>query len=231
MIIERKMFHVKQFNANIELFNVYASFLLTENAKYNLTSITEPEEIQQKHFIDSLMLLEIAAVAQGETLLDVGSGAGFPGVPLKIARPDLQVSLLESTAKKAAFLRLLGERLGLEFEVINARAETAAHQPELRGQFDWVVSRAVAALPLLCELCLPFVKPGGTFAAYKGTHERTEQELSQAKHAIELLGAEIAGMKSEQTIYGERTILMLKKISQTPRNYPRNGGMMRKKPL
>ena len=222
---------MKQYDANIELFNAYASFLLAENAKYNLTSITDPEEIRQKHFEDSLALLEIAEVAQGATLLDVGSGAGFPGVPLKIVRPDLRVSLLESTAKKAAFLRLLGEQLKLEFAVINDRAETAAQKPELRGQFDFVVSRAVAALPLLCELCLPFVKTGGTFAAYKGTCERAEQELEQAGRAIKILGAEIAGMRTEETIYGERTILMLRKISQTPRNYPRNGGVMRKKPL
>ena len=222
---------MKQYCSNQELFDAYASFLQTENAKYNLTSITDPDEIRQKHFEDSLMLLEIAEVAQGAKLLDVGSGAGFPGVPLKIARLDLRVSLLESTAKKATFLRLLGEQLGLEFAVINERAETAAHQPELRGQFDFVVSRAVAALPLLCELCLPFVKPGGTFAAYKGTRERTEQELNQAGRAIKVLGAEIAGVQSEQTIYGERTILLLKKISQTSRDYPRNGGVMRKKPL
>ena len=225
------MFHVKQIDSQKELFDAYASFLLAENAKYNLTSITVPVEIRQKHFEDSLMLLEIAEIPQEAKLLDVGSGAGFPGVPLKIARPDLRVSLLESTAKKAVFLRLLGERLGLKFEVVNERAETAAHQSELRGQFDFVVSRAVAALPLLCELCLPFVKPGGTFAACKGTRERAGQELEQAGRTIEILGAEIASVKSEQTEYGERTIVMLKKISQTPRNYPRNGGMMRKKPL
>ena len=225
------MFHVKQYDSNIELFDAYASFLLTENAKYNLTSITDPDEIRQKHFIDSLLLLEVAEVAQGASLLDIGSGAGFPGVPLKIARPDLQISLLESTAKKAAFLRLLGEQLKLEFAVINERAETAAYQSVLRGQFDFVVSRAVAALPLLCELCLPFVKAGGTFAAYKGTRERAEQELAQAGQAIKILGAELVGIESEQTEYGERTILLLKKISQTPRNYPRNGGVMRKKPL
>jgi len=222
---------VKHFSSQEELFSTYQELLLQENKKYNLTSITDPDEIRQKHFEDSLLLLDIMEIPQGTKLIDVGSGAGFPGVPLNIARPDLQISLLESTTKKADFLRLLGERLGLPFVIINERAETAAHDRNLREQFDFAVSRAVARLPALCELCLPFVKQGGCFAAYKGTNEKATQEFAQARQAIKILGAEVEKIESKQTTYGERTIIMIRKISQTPGLYPRNHGAMLKKPL
>lgn len=213
------------------LFSAYAAFLLQENQKYNLTSITDPAEIQAKHFEDSLLLLDIAEIPQGASVIDIGAGAGFPGVPLGIARPDLRLTLLESTGKKAAFLRELGVRLDLPFTVINERAETAAHDPKLRENFDWAVSRAVAALPLLCELCLPFVKTGGVFAAYKGAREKALVELAQSQHALRVLGAAAVKIETRQAAHGERTILLLKKISQTPGNYPRNHGAMLKKPL
>jgi len=220
-------------------FQQYAALLLEENKKYNLTAITSPEEIQRKHFDDSLLLLDILREAPAcssllppeSSLLDVGSGAGFPGAPLCIARPDLRVTLLESTGKKAAFLRLLGERLGLAFEVVQARAEEEAHRPALRGQFDWAVSRAVAALPVLCELCLPFLRIGGHFAAYKGLRATALQELEASRAALEILGAELAAVESRQTPCGERTLVLCRKISQTPGLYPRNHGAMLKKPL
>jgi len=214
-----------------ERFSAYASFLLQENKKYNLTSITDPEEIQAKHFEDSLLLLDIAEIAQGASLIDIGSGAGFPGVPLGIARPDLRVTLLESAGKKAEFLRLLGVRLGLPFAVVNERAEAAAHDPVLREQFDWALSRAVAALPVLCELCLPFLRAGGRFAAYKGTKENAMRELEQSARVLRILGAEPAGIEAAQTPYGERTLVICRKLSQTPGNYPRNYASMIKKPL
>jgi len=216
---------------NQELFSLYASFLLQENKKYNLTSITNPDEIQKKHFEDSLLLLGVAEISQGASLLDVGSGAGFPGVPLLIARPDLRVTLLESAGKKAEFLRLLGVRLGLPFAVVNERAEAAAHDRTLRGQFDWAVSRAVAALPVLCELCLPFLRTGGRFAAYKGTREKALQELEQSQGALRILGAEVARVETRQTPYGERTLMICPKISRTPGKYPRQYSSIRKQPL
>ena len=215
------------------LFQAYLEILLRENAKHNLTAITDPEEIRQKHFADSLALLEGAPcpVPPGAFLLDVGSGGGFPGVPLKIARPDISLTLLEATRKKADFLKLLLEELGLEGEVVNARAEDAARDPAYRGRFDVVTARAVAALPVLCELCLPFVKPGGAFIALKGQSEKAQEELHAARAAIKTLGGEVERVQSETTIYGERTRIILRKISRTPAEYPRNYGAMLKKAL
>ena len=215
------------------LFQAYLEILLRENAKYNLTAITDPEDIRQKHFADSLALLddEPCPIPQTASLLDVGSGGGFPGVPLKLARPDISLTLLEATGRKADFLRLLVRELGIEAAVMNARAEQAAHDPAFREQFDVVVARAVAALPMLCELCLPFVKPGGVFVAYKGPKEKAGMELEAARGAIALLGGALERVHGEATVYGGRTRIMIRKISQTPANYPRNHGVMRKKPL
>jgi len=215
------------------LFQTYTSILLRENAKFNLTAITDPEEIERKHFADSLALLDDAPcpVPQSASLLDVGSGGGFPGVPLKIARPDISLTLLEATGKKAGFLALLLDELGLEGHVVNARAEQAAHEPAYRERFDVVTARAVAALPVLCELCLPFVKPGGIFVACKGPREKAEEELQSAARAIKTLGARLERLHSETTVYGGRSRIILRKISQTPANYPRNHGVMRKKGL
>jgi len=229
-------------------FALYGEILLRENAKYNLTAITDPAEIRQKHFADSLALLDVLdALSNSEAqhmltrpegacppqaqVLDVGSGAGFPGAPLAIARPDWRVTLLEATAKKARFLRLLAGELALPLTVINARAEIAARDPALRERFDLVVSRAVAALPMLCELCLPFVKPGGLFVAYKGAEARAGEELAQAARAIAALGARCERIAEETTVYGQRTLIMLRKISQIPAIYPRNHGIMLKRPL
>jgi len=212
-------------------FALYEEILLRENAKYNLTAITDTAEIRQKHFADSLALLDDLELPPGAAVLDVGSGAGFPGVPLALARPDWRVTLLEATGKKARFLQMLASELGLPLAVIHARAETAAHDPALRARFDLVTARAVAALPLLCELCLPYVKVGGIFAAYKGAGERAGAELEQARHAMAVLGARCEKITEETTAYGQRTRIMLRKRSQTPTMYPRNHGAMRKKPL
>jgi len=220
-------------NISSPLFPLYLSILLRENAKYNLTAITDPEEINQKHFADSLALLDDdpCPLAPDASLLDVGSGGGFPGVPLKIARPDIALTLLEATGKKAAFLRMLAEGLGLEASVVNARAEQAAHEPAHREQYDIVTARAVAALPLLCELCLPFVKVGGIFVAYKGPREKAEEEIDAAARAIKILGARLERVHGETTVYGGRSRIILRKISQTPAIYPRNHGTMLKRPL
>ncbi|MCL2300567.1 MAG: 16S rRNA (guanine(527)-N(7))-methyltransferase RsmG [Firmicutes bacterium] len=215
------------------LFPLYLQILLRENAKHNLTAITGPEEIRQKHFADSLALLDDdpCILPPHASLLDVGSGGGFPGVPLKLARPDIALTLLEATGKKAGFLRALAEELGIEAAVLHARAEICAHEPAHREQYDVVTARAVAALPMLCELCLPFVKPGGVFAAYKGPRENAEEELRAAANAIRILGARVERVHGESTAYGGRTRIVLRKISQTPAKYPRNHGAMTKKPL
>jgi 16S rRNA (guanine(527)-N(7))-methyltransferase RsmG len=214
-------------------FPLYEAILLRENAKHNLTAITAPEEIRRKHFADSLALLgdDPCPVPPGASLLDVGSGGGFPGVPLKIARPDISLTLLEATGKKAGFLRMLAEELGLDVRVINARAEAAAHNPAYRERFDVVTARAVAALPLLCELCLPFVKVGGVFVAYKGPRAKAEEEMRAAAKAIEALGAEIERVHGEAADYGGRSRMILRKLSPAAACYPRNHGTMRNKPL
>jgi len=238
----------------LEKFALYEQILLRENAKYNLTAITNPDEIRQKHFADSMAILQIPELAPhlqpGHCLLDVGSGAGFPGVPLKIARPDLHVVLLEASAKKCAFLQMLGKELKLTapdgklarlaeartgpragLEVHNARAEQAAHNPDLREQFHVVVSRAVAALPVLCEWCLPFVQVGGVFVAYKGTRERTQEELDTAANAIAVLGGEVLYMKHSTGTAGERTYIIIEKKRETPQEYPRENRLIKSKPL
>ena len=228
-------------NLSNPLFPLYEQILLRENAKFNLTAITDPEEIRRKHFADSLALLDDpsphqrlngeGALPPNASLLDVGSGGGFPGVPLKIARPDIALTLLEATGKKADFLRALTGALGIEATVLHARAEAAARDPAYREQFDVVTARAVAALPLLCELCLPFVKVGGAFVAYKGPPEKAQEEICAAAGAAKILGAELERVQAESTAYGGRTRIILRKISRTPANYPRNHGAMRKNPL
>ncbi|MCL2445721.1 MAG: 16S rRNA (guanine(527)-N(7))-methyltransferase RsmG [Oscillospiraceae bacterium] len=238
----------------LDKFALYQDILLRENAKYNLTAITDPDEIRQKHFADSMAILQIPELTPhlqpNHYVLDVGSGAGFPGVPLKIARPDLHVVLLEASAKKCAFLQMLGKELKLtasdgklarlaesrtgpkaSLEVHNARAEEAAHNPDLREQFHIVVSRAVAALPVLCEWCLPFVQPDGIFVAYKGTPERTQEELAQAENAINLLGGQVSQTVSHNTAHGERTFVIIKKVRETPQEYPRENRLIKSKPL
>jgi 16S rRNA (guanine527-N7)-methyltransferase len=217
----------------LERFALYAQYLAAENKTKNLTAITDPEEITHKHFVDSLLLLPWAQPAPGASLLDVGSGAGFPGVPLAIARPDLRVTLLESNGKKADFLRALAALLGLELRVVCARAEDAARQPELRGRFALVTARAVAPLPVLCELCLPFAAPGGCFAALKGSAATVQTELAQAERAIRTLGGQSDGLRTPPAplAYGERCCVMIQKISQTPPKYPRSYGIILKKSL
>ncbi|MDR1927227.1 MAG: 16S rRNA (guanine(527)-N(7))-methyltransferase RsmG [Oscillospiraceae bacterium] len=213
-------------------FNAYAEILLRENEKYNLTAITSPEEVARKHFLDSLLLLRWQPPEEGAMLLDVGSGAGFPGMVLAIAREDLRVTLLESSRKKADFLTALARALELELrvQVLCARAEEAAKQPLWRERFDFVTARAVAALPALCEYCLPFVRIGGCFAALKGS--AGEQEAVLAGNAVALLGgAPCALMREDIPGLGRRSCVVIRKISQTPAKYPRKQGMIHKRSL
>ncbi|MDR2646886.1 MAG: 16S rRNA (guanine(527)-N(7))-methyltransferase RsmG [Oscillospiraceae bacterium] len=217
----------------LEQFRQYYEMLLAKNERMNLTAITAPADAAVKHFADSLLLLAAYAPAAGGSLLDVGSGAGFPGIPLAIARPDLRVTLLEATAKKCDFLKEAVRALGLRTDVVQARAEDAAHNPALRGQFDAVAARAVAALPVLAELCMPFVCQGGVFAALKGP--LAQDEIRQAKRAIAILGGGEAAQRlfllQSPTETLRRTVVLIPKISQSPSEYPRNYGTIRNKTL
>ena len=208
-------------------FQQYAEFLVEYNTKVNLTAITDPEEIMIKHFLDSSLLLKYAEIPEGASLIDVGTGAGFPSVPLKIMRPDIRITLLDSLAKRITFLEQLCEKIGAEAEFIHGRAEDFGKDEKYREQFDFATARAVANMSLLSEFCLPFVKVGGEFIALKGPNE----DIAAGKSAIELLGGEI-GEVAEYDLNGEkRKLVHVKKISHTPPKYPRNSAQIKKKSL
>ncbi len=211
-------------------FQRYLELLLVWNEKVNLTAITEPQEVVIKHFLDSLLLLNTVSLKQGTKVIDVGTGAGFPGIPLKIARPDLDLTLLDSLNKRLVFLQELLKELELSAETVHCRAEEGGRKKELRGKFDFVTARAVAPLNLLCEYCLPFLKVGGIFAAMKGPN--CSEEIEAAKKAIGILGAEIKEKKELNLPDGSgRTIIVLKKCKETSDRYPRISAKIAKNPL
>jgi 16S rRNA (guanine527-N7)-methyltransferase len=206
----------------------YAQMLVEYNQKVNLTAITAPEGIEDRHFADSLLFAAQPEV-QG-SLVDVGTGAGFPGIVAKIYKPELQLTLMEPTGKRVAFLEYVCGELGLSgVEFAKERAEEAARK-KWREQFDIACARAVAAMPALCEYCLPLVKPGGVFFALKGPD--AAEECTAAAGAIRKLGGQYAGTRAFTLPDGStRNLILCKKISQTPTVYPRNGGKITKKPL
>ena len=218
----------------VERFRSYYSELAAWNETVNLTAVSGLEEVQARHFLDSLAVASAlpATVLDGsERLLDVGTGAGFPGLPLKLAYPRINLALLEATAKKTAFLVHVVKTLGLEgVEVVTGRAEDEAHRPEMRERFGAVVSRAVARLDVLAELCLPFCAVGGVMIAQKGP--KVEEELRQARNAIDILGgmAKDRGMLVTQPV-GIGTLVVIEKQRATPPNYPRRPGIPSKRPL
>ena len=213
-----------------ERFDLLAELLVEQNKVMNLTAITDPDEIVIKHFIDSISLLSAVNPEKGAKILDLGTGAGFPGIPLLITRPDIDLTMVDSTAKKLAYVAATVEKLGLEAETLHARAEEAGKNPEYREQYNIVCSRAVAALNVLCEYCLPFVKVGGVFVAMKSA--KAEEEIALAKNALKTLGGEIIDKKTFKLADGgERNLIIIKKISQTPPKYPRVSAQIAKKAL
>lgn len=207
----------------------YAELLVEWNEKMNLTAITEPEDIAIKHFLDCLMFFKYVNVPEGASVIDIGTGAGFPGVVLKIARPDIKLTLLDSLQKRIIFLRTLCDELGFkDVETVHSRAEDGART--LREKYDFAVARAVANLPVLSEYCIPYVKAGGSFVALKGASAKDESEA--AKAAIKVLGGKLESVDTFSLCNsGERGIITVKKISQTPPKYPRNPGKISKQPL
>lgn len=211
-------------------FDLLAHLMIEQNKTMNLTAITDPDGIAVKHFADSISALTAADFESGARVLDVGTGAGFPGLPLLIVRPDLRLTMLDSTAKKLKYVSSAAESLGLSPEILHARAEEAGRKPEYREGFDVVCSRAVAALNVLCEYCLPFVKVGGCFIAMKSA--KAGEEIEQAQAAIKLLGGKITDEKSfKLSDGGERNLIVIKKISHIPPKYPRVSAQIAKKPL
>ncbi len=213
-------------------FDQYMDLLLEWNQKFNLTAITEPEDIWIKHFLDSLLLTH-AKAWQGKGLVaDLGSGAGFPGIPLKIVCPDIQMVLFEASAKKTDFLNRVCQALDLkDIQAVHLRAEEAGQNKLYRERFDWVVSRAVASLSVLAEYGLPLLKINGVMAAYKGPGYL--QELADADRALNLLGGALLGTESAELPdnQGQRHIVLIQKNKQTPPAYPRKAGMPARKPL
>ena len=207
----------------------YAELLVEWNEKINLTAIVEPQDIAVKHFLDCLMFFKYVNVPKGASVIDIGTGAGFPGLVLKIARPDIKLILLDSLQKRITFLRTVCDELGLsDVETVHSRAEDGARNH--REMYDFAVARAVANLPVLCEYCMPYVKVGGSFVSLKGAS--AAEECENAKNAVKVLGGKIESLNEFSLVdSGERGIVTIKKISQTPPKYPRNPGKISKQPL
>ena len=214
----------------LERFDIYAGLLVDWNEKINLTAITEPEEIVTKHFVDSLTVFSAAEIPYGSKVIDVGTGAGFPGVAMLIARPDLEITLLDSTNKKLNVIRDILEKIGLEANVVHKRAEEAGQSKDFREQYDFATARAVSNLRDLSEYCLPFVKIGGTFISMKSA--KADAEIEEGKKAVSVLGGKIYEKKSfELEDAGERTVILIKKLSPTPAKYPRPSAKIAKNPI
>ncbi|MCL2401116.1 MAG: 16S rRNA (guanine(527)-N(7))-methyltransferase RsmG [Oscillospiraceae bacterium] len=211
-------------------FDAYYHLLEDENRRQNLTALSGADEIARLHFLDSLALLRFAAF-DGARVIDVGSGAGFPGLPLKIAMPSIDLTLLDATDKRVQFMENLCAELGIPAECLHSRAEELSHESEQRELYDIAVSRAVARLPELCELCLPLVKPGGVFLAMKSAD--SDEEIAESRNAIETLGAEFPPNCADYTLPGgdARRVVVIRKISPTPTQYPRRFAKIKRSPL
>lgn len=226
-----RMFHMEHIEISsgvAGLFDLYAQLLVEWNQKMNLTAIVEPLEIVEKHFLDSVLILKYCDIPEEATVIDVGTGAGFPGIPLKLVRNDIHLTLVDSLNKRVNFLKEIAFQLGFSANFIHSRAEDCAKLANLREKFDIATARAVAPLPILCEYCLPFLKIGGSFIALKGPND----EIDNSKSAIKLLGGEINNIFHYcLPCLDERTVIVVKKISHTPPKYPRNSAVIKKKSL
>lgn len=211
-----------------ERFEAFKNILLFYNNKFNLTAITDEKDIYMKHFLDCVsgdMFFD-----ENVSVVEIGSGGGFPSVPLKLLRDDLKFTLVESTGKKCEYLKAVVDKLNLScVQVVNARAEELGRDKKYREKFDVCTARAVARLNTLAEYCLPFVKLGGRFIAYKGN---CAEEIEEAKKALDILGGELERVEKYELPNGEnRTLVVVRKVKHTPEKYPRGQGKERKSPL
>ena len=229
---ELEMLGIQLTDVQKEQFDRYYELLIEWNRVMNLTGITEYDEVNLKHFTDSLTIVRIKDMENVSTLIDVGTGAGFPGIPIKIAFPYIKVTLLDSLNKRIKFLNQVVEELDLKDVVtLHGRAEDYAKKEEYREQFDLCASRAVANLSTLSEYCLPFVKKGGCFISYKSAD--SDEEIEQSKKALDILGGKIEKV-DKFVLPGSdmgRALVMVEKVKNTPRKYPRKAGVPSKEPL
>lgn len=227
-----EIFQIFLTEKQLSQFSLYYELLTEWNQKMNLTAITERAEVEKKHFTDSLSLVKACDLSGELSLIDVGTGAGFPGIPLKIVFPDLKITLLDSLNKRIQFLNYVIQKLGLtEIRTIHGRAEDFSKENAMREQFDLCVSRAVANMTTLSEYCIPYVKMGGKFISYKS--EKVTEELAQAERAITTLGGKVKGQIDfclpNSDIY--RNLVVIEKKHPTPKQYPRKAGLPSKEPL
>lgn len=215
----------------LQKFEIYLKDLIDYNSHTNLTSITEPSLIVIKHFLDCLTVSKAVKICPRDRIIDIGSGAGFPGVPIKIQFPQIDITLVDSREKRIKFLNELVKNLKLEAQIIYNRAESAGKDKKHREHFNIAVSRAVASLNILCEYCIPFVTIGGVFVAMKGPN--IEDELKNAKESINRLGGAIEKVEKIELPAGngKRSILIIRKIKNTPEEYPRASAKIAKNPL
>lgn len=214
----------------LKQFRIYFEMLIEKNKVMNLTGITEWDEVLEKHFLDSISLIRAIDLNKNLTVMDMGTGAGFPGIPLKIAFPNLQVTLADSLNKRVLFLQEVIDELKLEgIEVIHGRAEDLARDKKYRESYDLSVSRAVANLSTLSEYCLPFVKIGGQFISYKSGE--IDEEVTASKSAVFLLGGKIKETVKFELGESGRSFIIIDKVKGTPKTYPRKAGTPSKKPL
>ncbi len=221
--------YLGEFEKFSDKFDKFKEILENFNQKYNLTSISDEKEVYIKHFFDSIKPQNY--FPKGAKVVEIGSGGGFPSVPLMIIRDDLSFTLIESTGKKCEYLKQVVDNLDLNCaEVLNIRAEDGGKDKALREKFDVATARAVARLNTLCEYCLPFVKVGGRFIAYKGD---AEEEIKESLNAVKTLGGEVENIVNYALPegFGKRTVIVIKKVKPTPEKYPRGRGLERKKPL
>ena len=213
-------------------FELYYKLLCEWNEKINLTAITDPQGVAVKHFADSMAFFNYFTLEkEGAKVIDIGTGAGFPGVVLKIVRPDIKLTLLDSLNKRFLFLKELISQLGFEAEFLQGRAEEFGQDIDHREAYDFAVSRAVAQMNVLTEYCLPFVRLSGSFVAFKGGS--CEQEIENSRHAVQTLGGKIKNIHTFELPLegGSRSLVEVEKIQPTPEKYPRNNGRIKSKPL
>lgn len=229
-INDLKVIGIELSDEQLEQFLTYYEMLIEKNKVMNLTAITDFDEVLEKHFEDSLSLIQAVDLEKSQTVIDLGTGAGFPGIPLKIAFPNLQITLADSLNKRILFLDDVIRELGLTgIDTVHGRAEDLAKNSDYREKFDLCVSRAVANLSTLSEYCLPFVKIGGKFISYKAGE--CDEEVAASKSSIFLLGGKISDIKKFELGESGRAFVIIDKVSGTPKKYPRKAGTPSKDPL